>query len=169
MSIEPGSAADWAAALTNTVVLLFIYRQLKLMNVQMIQNDEQERFRRSLEFIKLYKEQLEQTDSLLPCELLNGDFLEKEPSGEDFPKLLELFYRPRVRLFTLLNLLMEHQEVEERLLFNYLIDEFNNFLAIGVKADGSAAFMQGTGARLSILLTAWGSQVKARKLLFPVG
>ncbi|HNN63926.1 MAG TPA: hypothetical protein PKH78_12830, partial [Candidatus Obscuribacter sp.] len=92
-----------------------------------------------------------------------------EPSGEDFQKLLELFYRPRVRLFTLLNLLMEHQEVEERLLFNYLIDEFNNFLAIGVKADGSAAFMQGTGARLSILLTAWGSQVKARKLLFPVG
>ncbi|NJL72093.1 MAG: hypothetical protein HC888_11165 [Candidatus Competibacteraceae bacterium] len=30
-----------------------------------------------------------------------------------------------------------------------------------LKVDGASAFMQGTGARLSILLTAWGSQVES--------
>lgn len=168
MSIDTGSIADWAQALTNTVVLLFIYKQLRLMNVQMVQNDDQERSRRSWEFVKFYREQLGPLDALLPRELINCDLSQREISDEEFRQLYELFYTPRERLYTLLSHLLQHQEVEERLLFGYLIDEFNNFVAIGVKTHGAADFKQEIGAKIPMLLSAWGAQIKARKMLFPV-
>jgi len=46
-NFDLGSAADWAQAVSSTVVLFFIYQQMKQTNTQMIQNDDQERYRRS--------------------------------------------------------------------------------------------------------------------------
>ncbi|MBK7837372.1 MAG: hypothetical protein IPJ49_06760 [Candidatus Obscuribacter sp.] len=99
MGFEIGSVADWAQALTNTIVLLYIYRQLKLMNIQMIQNDDQERSRRSWEFVQ------------------------------------------------------------------FVIEEFNNFVTLGVKVHGAKEFMSEASTKMSLLMTSWGAQVKARQLL----
>lgn len=169
MPVEIGSLADWASALSNTVVLVFIYKQLRLMNVQMVQNDEQERFRRSWEFIKLYRDQLNPMDDQVPKRLLDCEMAETDFSPEELSLLMEFFYRPRLRLFSLLSQLLQHQEVEERLLFGYLIDEFNNFVSLGVKSQGATEFMAATGPRISMLLTAWGAQLKARKQLWNLG
>lgn len=169
MPVEIGSLADWASALSNTVVLVFIYKQLRLMNVQMVQNDEQERFRRSWEYIKLYRDQLNALDEQVPKRLLDCEMAETEFSSEELALVMEFFYRPRLRLFSLLSQLLQHQEVEERLLFGYLIDEFNNFVSLGVKSQGATEFMATTGPRISMLLTAWGAQLKARKQLWNLG
>jgi hypothetical protein len=167
MPIEPGSLADWAEALTNTVVLVFIYKQLRLMNVQMVQNDDQERFRRSWEFIKLYRDELSPTDGQLPPALLDLEVQDDLvlPDNE-LGQLVDLFYRPRLRLFSLLSQLLEHQEVEERLLFGYLIDDFNKFVFIGIRSGGAEPFKSDTAPKISMLLNAWGAQMKSRKLLF---
>lgn len=169
MSVEIGSLADWASALSNTIVLVFIYKQLRLMNVQMVQNDEQERFRRSWEFIKLYRDQLIALDDQVPKKLLDSEMAEAEFTPEELALLLEYYYRPRLRLFSLLSQLLQHQEVEERLLFGYLIDEFNNFVSLGVKSQGAPEFMANTGPRITMLLTAWGAQLKSRRLLWNPG
>lgn len=165
MTIDIGSLADWAEALTNTVVLVFIYKQLKLMNIQMIQNDDQERSRRSWEFVKFYQEQVKTTDELLERRFLQGDIFDMELDSEELKRCIELFYQPRLRLFTLLEQLLKQQEVEEKLLYGYLIEEFNNFVTLGIRSAGAQGFMSGAGARMSLLMTAWGTQLKARKLL----
>lgn len=165
MGFEIGSVADWAQALTNTIVLLYIYRQLKLMNIQMIQNDDQERSRRSWEFVQFYHEQVKELDKLLPKQLSGVDLSSQEIEEPDLDVYIEHFYKPRIKLFTLLDQLLKHQEVEEKLLFGYLIEEFNNFVTLGVKVHGAKEFMSEASTKMSLLMTSWGAQVKARQLL----
>jgi hypothetical protein len=164
--VDWGSAADWAQAISSTVVLFFIYQQMKQTNTQMIQNDDQERYRRSWEFVKLYREELRGFEHRL--EQLDCDFnpLTFEPESTEFCTYVQNFFRPRVHLFVLLNQMVMRQEVDERMLFGYLEPEFNKFVEIGIRHYGLIEFKQEVGAKINLLITLWGSQIKSHTLLF---
>ncbi len=164
--LDLGSVADWAQAISSTVVLFFIYQQMKQTNTQMIQNDDQERYRRSWEFVKLYREELREFEKKL--EQLNCDFnpLTFDPESTEFCTYVQNFFRPRMHLFVLLNQMVMRQEVDERMLFGYLEPEFNKFVEIGIKSYGLIEFKTEIGSRINLLITLWGSQIKANTLLF---
>lgn len=163
-----GSIADWAQAISSTVVLFFIYQQMKQTNTQMIQNDDQERYRRSWEFVKLYREELRGFEKRL--EQLDFDFnpltFDPNPESSEFSIYVQNYFRPRVHLFVLLNQMVVRQEVDERMLFGYLEPEFNKFVEIGIKQYGLVEFKQEIGSKINLLITLWGSQIKAHTLLF---
>ncbi|HEY9677391.1 MAG TPA: hypothetical protein V6C76_05255 [Drouetiella sp.] len=164
--VDFGSAADWAQAISSTIVLFFIYQQMRQTNTQMIQNDDQERYRRSWEFVKLYREELREFEKRL--EQLNCDFnpLTYEQSSPEFCAYVLNFFRPRKHLFILLNQMVMRQEVDERMLFGYLEDEFNKFVEIGIRHYGPAEFKQEVGSKINLLVTLWGAQIKSKALLF---
>lgn len=164
--IDWNLVAVWAQSISSTIVLFMIYFQIKQVNTQIIQNDSQERFRRSWEFIKTYLDEVRSDAGNLE------EFPEKFDahaccvSDEQFHAWIKHFYRPRVHLFYLLNKLVEHQEADERLLFGYLEDDFNTFVTLGIRHLGLEEFKKTTGARIKILLSLWGSQITASKLLY---
>lgn len=164
--LDLGSAADWAQAISSTVVLFFIYQQMKQTNTQMIQNDDQERYRRSWEFVKLYREELREFEKRL--EKLDCEFnpLTFSTESSEFCLYVQNFFRPRVHLFVLLNQMVMRQEVDERMLFGYLESEFNQFVEIGIKHFGLAEFKKEVGSNINLLLTLWGSQIKSSNMLF---
>lgn len=164
MHIDWGSAADWAAAISSSVVLILIWQQIRQVNTQIIQNDEQERFRRSWEFVRFYRDELR--DYARRLEDIPFDALTADPDCDLYRKYIRYFYQPRVDLFILLNQLVQHQQVEERLLFGYLEYDFNRFVEIGVTTKGAQEFRRDTGAKLSILLAVWGTHIKSRQLLY---
>ncbi len=165
-NFDLGSAADWAQAVSSTVVLFFIYQQMKQTNTQMIQNDDQERYRRSWEFVKLYREELREFEKRL--EKLDCDFNPQtfEVDSTEFGTYVQNFFRPRMHLYVLLNQMVMRQEVDERMLFGYLEHEFNRFVEIGIRHYGLVEFKQEVGVKINLLLTLWGSQIKASTLLF---
>lgn len=159
-------AASWAQAISNTVVLFLIYLQMRQVNAQMLQNDDQERFRRSWEFVKLYREELRNSDQHYEALLEKFDPNSAEPGGEVCSTLDHEFFKPRLHLFILLNQLIKNQEVDERVLFGYLEAEFNLFVEIGITCTGPAEFRKKIGSRIDLLITLWGSQIKSRQLLY---
>jgi hypothetical protein len=166
VQIDWGLAASWAQAISNTVVLFLIYLQMRQVNSQMVQNDDQERYRRSWEFVKLYREELRQSEhDLVP---LKDQFQVNatDPSSDLFKTLFEEFFKPRMHLFVLLNQLVHHQEVDERVLFGYLESDFNLFVELGIIRHGAAEFRKLIGSRIDILITLWGSQIKSSQLLY---
>ena len=164
--IDWNLVAVWAQSISSTIVLFMIFFQIKQVNTQIIQNDSQERFRRSWEFIKTYLDEVRQDSASL--EEYRQDF---EPcntctDSKQFQAWVKHFYRPRVHLFYLLNKLIEHQEADERLLFGYLEEDFNTFVLLGINLYGLDEFKKNVGSRIRILLSLWGSQIPAAKLLY---
>ena len=118
----------WIQAATNTVVLIFIYWQLGQVREQMVQSDEQSRFSRSWEFLQFYEAQVREADK---------------------------FYEPRISVFRLLNQLMSLQQVDERILFGYLEQDFNRFVQIGIEQCGRENFNREVKSQIQLLLTSW--------------
>ncbi len=167
MKIDWAILAAWAQAIANTVVLLLIYLQMKQVNQQMIQNDDQERWRRSWEFVKFYREELRDSDiQLKEYNGKNFDPLHEPIDSNQYRAFVEHFYQPRIDLFALLNQMIQHQEVDERMLFGYLSDEFSRFVEIGVTSSTSSQFRKDLGTRINLLLTLWGSHIKSSNLLY---
>jgi hypothetical protein len=159
--------AAWAQAIANTIVLVLIYLQMKQVNQQMIQNDDQERWRRSWEFVKFYREELRDCDVRLREYKGTGFNSLVEPSESPLYKVfIEHFFEPRVQLFILLNQLVQHQEVDERMLFGYLSDEFNQFVELGVINLTLPEFRKQFGTKINLLLTLWGTHIKSSHLLY---
>jgi hypothetical protein len=166
MHIDWFLLANWAQAISNTVVLFLIYLQMRQVNVQIVQNDDQERFRRSWEFVKLYREELRESKNGFEHLIAEFDPTTTPPDGEVCSVLNQEFFKPRVHLFMLLNQLVKNQEVEERVLFGYLEDDFNLFVEIGLRCLGVQEFRKSIGSRIDILITLWGSQIKSSQLLY---
>lgn len=169
MSLSAGDwemIAAWVQAVGNTVVLFMIYFQMRQVQLQMNQSDDQERFRRSWEFVRLYRDELREEDAALGA--FNEDFDPQTTpvDSDEFKHQVAYFYKPRRHLFVLLNQLVQHQEVDERILFGYLETEFNRFIELGIRQFGRESFTQTMGAKIDILLTLWGSQIAAKKLLY---
>jgi hypothetical protein len=160
-------AASWAQAIANTVVLFLIYLQMKQVNQQMIQNDEQEKWHRSWEFVRFYREELRECDRQLEPYRASGFDATKEPiDSEIYAQFITHFYKPRIHLFVLLNQMVQHQEVDERMLFGYLADEFNSFVEMGITISSLPEFRKSFGSKMDILLTLWGSLIKSKHLLY---
>ncbi len=166
MTIDWNLLAVWAQSVSSTVVLFMIYFQIKQVNTQILQNEVQERFRRSWEFIKTYLDEVRSDAASLEQYRENFDSCNMCTESEQFRAWVKHFYRPRVHLFSLLNKLIEHQEADERLLFGYLEDDFNTFVIIGLRLYGLDEFKKTIGVRIKILLSLWGSQIPAAKLLY---
>jgi len=158
--------ASWAQAISNTVVLFLIYLQMRQVNTQIIQNDNQERFRRSWEFVKLYREELRETEQNFAPLLEKFDPNTASASSEVCVNLKNSFFKPRIHLFVLLNQLVQSQEVEEGALFGYLEEDFNLFVEIGIASYGATDFKNKIGSRIHLLITLWGSQIRSSQLLF---
>ncbi|HEY9869495.1 MAG TPA: hypothetical protein V6D08_10055 [Candidatus Obscuribacterales bacterium] len=166
MKIDWTLMADWVQAVGNTVVLIMIWFQMRQVQQQITQSDEQERFRRSWEFIRLFRDELREEDAALGTAVGEFDAMSADTDSQDFENQIRYFYKPRLHLFVLLNQLVQHQEVDERILFGYLEHEFNRFVEIGIRKYGREDFMKSTGARIQILLTLWGSQIKSSRLIY---
>ena len=160
--------AAWAQAIANTVVLFLIYLQMKQVNEQMVQNDEQEKWRRSWEFVKFYREELRSEDQALGDSGEIFDVAKAASVPEAFRLHVKYFYKPRIVLFSLLNQMVQHQEVDERMLFGYLSEDFNKFVEIGISLSNQAEFRKELGPRLNILLQVWGTHIKSSQLLYGV-
>jgi hypothetical protein len=166
VQIDWNAAATWAQAISSTVVLFMIYFQIRQVNTQIVQTDTQEKFRRSWEFVKLYRDELRVDEvQLLPFKE-GFSPMAADRGDEAFREHMQHFYAPRYHLFVLLNQLVEHQEVDERILFGYLEDDFNRFVELGIKNYGLETFKTESGAKLKLLLTLWGSQIKSNRLLY---
>lgn len=166
MQLDWNLVAVWAQAISSTVVLFMIYFQIRQVNTQIVQVDEQERFRRSWEFVRLYRDELRSDEMQLSSYKLDFLPLCCEPDTEPFHKHMLYFYAPRYPLFTLLNQLVEHQQVDERILYGYLEDDFNKFVELGIRKYGLEKFRVQYGTKLKLLLTLWGSQIKSTRLLY---
>ena len=158
--------ADWVQAVGNTVVLIMIWFQMRQVQQQITQSDEQERFRRSWEFIRLFRDELREEDAALGTAVGDFDVLGANIDSQEFDEQIRYFYQPRLHLFVLLNQLVQHQEVDERILFGYLEHEFNRFVEVGISKYGREDFMKSTGSRIQLLLTLWGSQIKSSRLIY---
>jgi hypothetical protein len=165
MRIDWNLVAVWVQTVANTVVLFLIYLQMKQVQEQMSQSDEQQRFSRSWEFVKLYRDELRELDQRLDPFRDSFNPLETPKDSEAFAAYVQNFYKPRWHLFVLLNHLISHQQVDERILFDYLGEEFNKFVEIGVRNYG-ANFKTDVCSQMNILATSWGLQIKASKLLY---
>jgi len=165
MNIDWSITAEWAQAITSTIVLFMIYFQMRQTNNQLLQDEVHERFRRSWEFVRLYREELRPEEEKLGGFRDGFDARNSKTDSPAYKAFMDHFFNPRIHLFVLLNQLVQHQEVDERVLFGYLGDEFNQFVEIGVTKYGLAEFRQVVGTKISLLLTLWGSQIKANQLL----
>lgn len=166
MHIDWNLTASWAQSISSTIVLFMIFSQIRQVNTQIIQSDNQEKFRRSWEFVKLYRDELRNDESKLN-EYKDGFVpLTCDPGTEAFKRHVQHFYLPRLHLFVLLNQLVEYQEVDERLLFGYLEEDFNKFVELGIRQNGLEAFKLEHGQRLRLLLTLWGTQIKSTRMLY---
>lgn len=166
MRIDWNLVATWAQAISSTVVLFMIYFQIRQVNTQIVQSDEQEKFRRSWEFVKLYRDELREDEIHLLPHKEGFEPLLSPKDGDAFAEYIQHFYWPRYHLFVLLNQLVEHQQVDERLLFGYLEDDFNRFVELGITQYGLEAFKSDCGPKLRLLLALWGSQIRSKKLLY---
>lgn len=165
MHIDWTLIATWAQAISSTIVLFMIYKQIKQANTQILQSDEHEKFSRSWEFVKLYRDELKPGDSMLLHVKEGFNPLEADKESEQFELFVCHFFLPRYHLFILLNQLVQLQEVDEKILFGYLEDDFNRFVEIGVTKYGAGPFILSYGAKLKLLLALWGAQIKSSRLL----
>jgi hypothetical protein len=166
LKIDWNLVAVWVQTIANTVVLFMIYLQMRQVQAQMTQSDEQERFSRSWEFVRLYRDELRTEEVQLDQYREGFDPLTEPLDSPAFLTYADHFFAPRMHLFILLNQLIQHQQVDERILFGYLEDEFNRFAEIGIRKFGSDNFRNQQCARINILLTLWGSQIKASRMLY---
>jgi hypothetical protein len=163
--IDWNLVAVWVQTVANTVVLFMIYLQMKQVQQQMTQSDSQERFSRSWEFVKLYRDELREFEQRIEVYRDEFDPLTAEPNSEAYSAYIAHFYKPRWHLFLLLNHLIRHQEVDERILFDYLGEEFNRFVEIGMRHYGHT-FKTDMCSKMDILVTSWGAQIKSSRLLY---
>lgn len=166
MHIDWNLIATWAQAVSSTVVLFMIYFQIRQVNTQIIQSEDQEKFRRSWEFVKLYRDELRQDEVLLVKHKEGFNPLICEPGTEAFELHMRHFYYPRYHLFGLLNQLVEHQQVDERILFGYLSDDFNKFVELGIRQFGLDEFRAQYAAKMKLLFALWGTQIKSTRMLY---
>jgi hypothetical protein len=166
MNIAWGSVADWAQAISSTVVLIFIYMQMRQVNKQMLQNDEYEKYRRSWEFVTFCRNELRDNEQKV-CELWDRyEEVKKDPTSSDFELMICHYFKPRYHIFVLLNQLVQHQEVDERVLYGYLDEDFNRFVELGILHMGQQPFTREVGPKIDLLLTLWGSNARLKPLLF---
>jgi hypothetical protein len=165
MQISYGSVADWAQTISSTVVLVLIYKQMRLTSIQLRQAEDYERSRMSWDFIKFCHEELAD-EREISHHLERYEEIIKTPESKEFKDLIDHYYRPRVHVFALLNQLLHHQDVEERMLFGYLEEDFNRFIELGILKLGHKAFTQQLGPRLDLVITLWGSKARVKDLLF---
>lgn len=130
--------ALWIQSLSNVVVLIFIYRQLGSIRLQMSQSDNQNRAERAWQFMRFYQDEVARTDS----------------ATEDFQQ----FFRVRIRVFSLLNQLIRFQQVDERLLFGFLSEEFLDFVERSSKEIGRLKFAETVSPRIMFLIATWGGE-----------
>lgn len=166
MKIDWTLMAEWVQAVGVTVVLVMIWFQMRQVQQQITQSDEQERFSRSWEFIRLFRDELREEDAALGTAVGEFDAMSADVDYQDFDNQVRYFYKPRLHRFVLLNQLVQYQEVDERILFGYLEHEFNRFVEIGIHKYGREEFIESTGARIRILLTLWGSQIRSSRLIY---
>jgi len=166
MQIYYGSVADWAQAIASTVVLVLIYKQMRLTTVQLRQAEDYERKRMSWDFIKFCHEELLQEDQQIHNLIDNYDSVIKTPQSKEFAELVEHYYKPRVHVFTLLNQLIHHQDVEEPVLYGYMEEDFNRFIELGILSLGHKTFTQQLGPKIDLVITLWGSKARVKDLLF---
>ncbi|HEY9778408.1 MAG TPA: hypothetical protein V6C81_31895 [Planktothrix sp.] len=167
MNVEWGSVADWAQAISSTVVLVLIFFQMRQVNRQMTQSEELERYRRSWEFVTFCREELREDERLVAHLTDSYEEYLRAVGTDEFRELIDHFYKPRLHVFMLLNQLVQHQEVDERVLYGYLEDDFIRFVELGIANLGQPTFTKEIGPKLDLLLTLWGSQSRIRTLLFP--
>jgi len=168
--IDWNLVAVWAQAISSTVVLFMIYMQIRQVNDQIIQNDQHERFRRSWEFVKLYREELKSDDSKLVS--IEDEFnpLVDTPDCEAFREFWNHFFIPRLNLYILLNQLVANQEVDEKILYGYLEADFNKFVEIGIRKYGLDEFKAKFGVKIKLLIQLWGSLIPSSRMLYaPTG
>jgi len=165
MNLQWGSVADWAQAISSTVVLIFIYMQMRQVNRQMLQNDDYEKYRRSWEFVTFCRDELRDNERTI-CDLWDRyDEVKQAPSSDDFQLLICHFFKPRFHIFVLLNQLVQHQEVDERVLYGYLEEDFNRFVELGIISMGHQAFTRDIGPKIDLLLTLWGMNPRLKPIL----
>ena len=169
VNIDWNLVAVWAQAVANSVVLVLIWRQIKQANTQIVQNDKHEVYRRSWEFVRFYRDEVRSDDAHLVTFDADFDPTTEETDASALNEYMRHFYAPRLPLFSLLNFLVEEQQVDEQLLFGYLKDDFNRFVELGVRQFGAEEFRKMCGARLKLLLTLWGSHIRSARLLFGTG
>jgi hypothetical protein len=164
--IDWNLVAVWAQAISSTVVLFMIYMQIKQVNDQIIQNDQHERFRRSWEFVKLYREELKSDDSKLVS--IEDEFnpLVDTPDCKAFHEFWNHFFIPRFNLYILLNQLVANQEVDEKILYGYLEEDFNKFVEIGIRKYGLEDFKAKFGVKIKLLIQLWGSLIPSSRMLY---
>lgn len=165
-TIADQTLAVWLQALSSTIVLFLIYWQLRQVKEQMSQMEEHTKFQRSWEFLQFYQDAVQENELLLRVYQETFDPMTADVQSEAFEAYRRNFFEPRVPVFRLLNQLISFQQVDERMLFGYLEEDFNRFLLIGLRQYGPEAFKKQVGAHISLLLTAWGAQVQARALLY---
>jgi hypothetical protein len=167
MNMEWGSVAEWAQAISSTVVLALIYMQMRQVNRQMTQSEELERYRRSWEFVTFCREELREDERAVAHLSDTHDQYVNARDTPEFKELIDHFYKPRLHIFALLNQLIQHQEVDERVLYGYLEDDFIRFVELGIANLGQQSFTREVGPKLDLLLTLWGSHSRIKTLLIP--
>ncbi len=146
---EGQSLAAWLQALSNILVLFFIYWQLKGFRDQMSQADEQNRAERAWQFMHFYQQEIGNTS-------LSGG----TPATDLSEELWAQYFQVRLRAFSLLNQLIRLQQVDERMLYGFLSDEFLAFTENTVKRIGQLRFMSEVSPRLMFLIATWGGEEK---------
>jgi len=156
---------SWIQAASHLIVLFFIYWQLRQVRDQMSQNEEHSKFQRSWEFIRFYSEELREENRCL-TDLTESfpEVMQVEVGTDLFQSYMRHFYLPRISLFKLLDQLVSLQQLDERVLFEYMEGDFNHFVQLGVRSKGAEGFKKSAGMKL--LLSSWGSQIDARELLY---
>lgn len=145
----------WIQTITNIIVLLFLYRQIRQINVQMSQNEEQSRVNRSWELIRFYQEVHHDHDSDLR-ELREQWWTEpKTLSRENIKDLHDSLFLPALPIFRLMNQLIRLQQVDERLLFGYLEREFRSFIDLGTEWYGKDVFNTRFRPDIQFLAATW--------------
>jgi hypothetical protein len=66
-----------------------------------------------------------------------------------------------------LNQLVHHQEVDERVLYGYLEEDFNRFVELGTASLGQQSFTRDVGPKVDLLLTLWRTHSRNKNLSLP--
>ena len=130
--------ALWIQSISNVVVLILIFRQLGSIRLQMSQTESQNRAERAWQFMHFYQEEVSRNDS----------------SSESF----EQYFQVRVKVFSLLNQLIRFQQVDERLLFGFLNEEFLGFVDRATATMGRLQFAEEVSPRMMFLIATWGGE-----------
>lgn len=155
---EGQSLAIWIQSVSNVLVLFFIYRQLDGFRLQLAQTETQARAERSWQFMNFYQDEMSRFGAAA-YELRPAA---SEPPGDGPAPGLHVSeqwheaFRTRTRVFSLLNQLIRFQQVDERLLYSFLNEEFLEFVNEGTRVLGRLKFADEVSPRILFLVATWG-------------